>query len=168
MYTILIVEDEPDMAELMAEMVEDRGDCDAVLAQNGVAALDVLRKYQRGFGLVRSAIDCILLDWRMPKMNGPEFLKALRIKEHKRMVAKHHIPVIMTSAYHDLEKLDIATDPIYGMAAAYLVKPVEQDDLNEKLDRILIDNQANELVTLTRDAHEAVRQASLEHLRDFA
>lgn len=150
MYNILIVEDEVEMANIVSEMVKTRGDCNPIVAHNGKAALQTMRKYERGLGFLNSAIDCILLDWQMPEMNGHQFLKALRKLESRRMF-RRFVPVVIVSAYNDMEKWSYATDSQLGMAAGHLVKPIVQAELMDTLDMILLGKDNECLVDLTRE-----------------
>lgn len=65
--TLLIVDDNPDCRCILTAICAHHG-YDCVEAENGVAALALLQ---------RNAIDLILLDYEMPRMNGCEFLEAL-------------------------------------------------------------------------------------------
>src|SRR6185295_19090908 len=65
--TILVVDDDSELSELMASILEDEG-YQAVAVENGQVALDYLKK---------SPAPCvILLDLMMPSMNGWEFRDA--------------------------------------------------------------------------------------------
>ncbi|RKH62243.1 response regulator [Corallococcus llansteffanensis] len=66
---VLVVEDDEDVRAAVAEILEGEG-YEVVVAANGREALDEL---------VHVASPClILLDLRMPVMDGPEFLRRLR------------------------------------------------------------------------------------------
>ena len=64
---ILIVEDEKNLAQAYQTILSTHG-YDVVLAYNGEEALEALKD---------GMPDLILLDMKMPKMNGLEFLRAL-------------------------------------------------------------------------------------------
>jgi CheY-like chemotaxis protein len=64
----LIVEDEPDVAATLCELVEREG-FDVVLAQDGGQALDAVGEGE---------FDLIFSDVRMPVLNGPQLLERLR------------------------------------------------------------------------------------------
>jgi two-component system, chemotaxis family, chemotaxis protein CheY len=65
---ILVVDDEPSLLQTVVEILQDEG-YDVLVAANGAEALDVLA--QRAPAL-------ILLDMRMPLMDGWQFAAALR------------------------------------------------------------------------------------------
>ena len=66
---ILIAEDDNTTAMLLTRVLKKAGH-DVVRVADGVAALESVKK-DRSF-------DAILTDWMMPKMNGIEFLTAIR------------------------------------------------------------------------------------------
>lgn len=85
MQTILVVEDDAEIRELLAEMLVDAGYAVAEAA-NGQEALDYLR---RGDG----APSLILLDLMMPVLSGPELLEIMAADE-----ALSALPVVVISA----------------------------------------------------------------------
>ena len=93
--TILVVDDHPITREPLARLLRHEG-YDAVCAANGVEALDALQH-----GGAAATADLILLDLVMPKMNGVEFLKALRSDVRWRSV-----PVIALTGSLDPHQLN--------------------------------------------------------------
>jgi CheY-like chemotaxis protein len=79
--TLLIVDDDAACRVLLTTLLSHYG-YDCVEAENGVAALALLR---------RNTIDLIILDYEMPSMNGCEFLEEL-----ERTVA-HPPPAVMVT-----------------------------------------------------------------------
>jgi CheY-like chemotaxis protein len=67
---VLVVDDDPDDRERAAEVIAAEGYA-VVEADDGAAALDLLRA-------MKEVPAAILLDWRMPRMNGEGLLGALR------------------------------------------------------------------------------------------
>ena len=65
---VLVVEDDPDIRDILGEVLAERG-FDALVAANGREAIDAIHR----FGTRPSAI---VLDLRMPVMDGAEFLAA--------------------------------------------------------------------------------------------
>ena len=107
---ILVVEDDSDVREAMAVMLDTAG-YSVVEAEHGREALDRLRSGS-GFGL-------ILLDLFMPEMNGWAFLV-----EHARDPELATVPIVVMSADPDAARR--AKEP--GVVAR-LVKPIEFDRL---------------------------------------
>ena len=83
--TILIVEDDPDAREALSELVEVSG-YPVVCAENGLAALDKIRNWEASPAL-------ILLDLRMPVMDGHAFLQQAR--NDSRI---ENVPIIVITA----------------------------------------------------------------------
>ncbi|AKQ63379.1 Phosphate regulon transcriptional regulatory protein PhoB (SphR) [Myxococcus hansupus] len=87
--TILLVEDEPDLREMLAELLE-LSDYQVVQAANGQVALDLLGTMPRP--------TLILLDLMMPVMDGHELVR------HLRADARYQgVPVLMLTAHFSVE-----------------------------------------------------------------
>ncbi|WP_153767141.1 PAS domain-containing hybrid sensor histidine kinase/response regulator [Endozoicomonas sp. OPT23] len=82
-FTVLIVDDIKINRDLLRDIVEDSG-FNTVEASNGVEALEILEK---------QSIDLVLLDIRMPKMDGFEVIA--RIRQHPSLQL---LPVIAVTA----------------------------------------------------------------------
>lgn len=108
---ILVVEDDPDVAEMLAEILELNG-YSTVTVGNGQEALDKLR---RAASLPR----LILLDLMMPVMDGMQF-RAAQQSDPKLA----DVPVILVSAHVGVRQL--ATEL---RAVGWLQKPVDLDTL---------------------------------------
>lgn len=113
---ILLVDDEREFVRILSERLRFRG-IEVRVAFNGSEALSVMR---------RESIDAVVLDVRMPGIDGIETLRRMKILSSET-------PVILLTGHASLEAA------IKGMrygASAYLVKPVELPDLLEKLDSV--------------------------------
>jgi two-component system, cell cycle response regulator CpdR len=76
--TVLLVDDDPLVRWLTAEMLEDLG-CQVVTAENGWEALDLLRRHRE--------IQILLTDINMPGMDGYELArKALDVRRDLRIL----------------------------------------------------------------------------------
>ncbi len=111
--TILIVDDEPDNLDIICAHLEN-SNYSLVRATNGGDAWSILETDPTGF-------DTIILDRRMPGMNGMQLLK--NIKESDLM---KHVPVVMQTA--KAENQDIV-EGLKAGAYYYLTKPYEGDVL---------------------------------------
>src|SRR3990172_1207249 len=106
---ILIVDDEPDMRLAVKNVLKLRG-YDVFEAGDGPSALETLTKED---------INLILLDVRLPGMDGIEVLeKARKIKSE--------VPVVMISGYGHIQS---AVDVMKLGASEYLQKPFENAQL---------------------------------------
>ncbi len=88
-------------------------------ASNGLEALDVLEKNRD--------INMIFLDIKMPIMDGIEFLENLKSRHNF-----NYIPVVVltTDETRKEEALNLG-------AFDFIVKPIHQRDINEKIDKAL-------------------------------
>jgi CheY-like chemotaxis protein len=114
---VLVVEDEPTIQELLVMFLELEGYAVQAVA-DGHAALDVLHTHPMPC--------CILLDMRMPIMDGPAFVLALRNDPQFA-----HIPIIAMSAQADVVEMEADIE-----AAAYLEKPFGLATLHAQLQRV--------------------------------
>ena len=105
MFRILIVEDEPDIGELLQTYLEHAGYVTR-LAQEGQSALTLF--YQETF-------DLVLLDLMLPKMDGYTVCQAIR--------EQSDVPVIMVTALDSEEhQLQGFRQPRYGRKSHYPYK----------------------------------------------
>jgi two-component system chemotaxis response regulator CheY len=114
---LLIVEDDPDLALVTADVLDAAG-YDTTIAGDGLAALDRLR------GGARPAV--ILLDMSMPVLDGFGFRA-----EQARSPEFAAIPVIAVTADGDARRKARAIS-----ADGYLVKPVSIDTLLAEVARV--------------------------------
>jgi CheY-like chemotaxis protein len=116
--TILLAEDNPKDVELTLEALGDYNLAnEVVVVSNGEAALDYL--HRRGAYADRSPENpaLVLLDLKMPKVDGLEVLREIKSNEALRV-----IPVVMLSSSREERDLLVS----YGLGVnAYVVKPVK-------------------------------------------
>jgi two-component system phosphate regulon response regulator PhoB len=117
--TILVVEDEPAIQELIAYNLRQAGH-EPMRADSAEQALD----------LVRNALpDLVLLDWMLPGQSGIEFAK--RMKADKRT---REVPIIMLTARAEEH------DKLLGLetgADDYITKPFSPRELNARIKAVL-------------------------------
>ena len=117
--TILVVEDEPAIQELIAYNLKQAGHL-ALRADNAEQALV----------LVANALpDLVLLDWMLPGLSGIEFARRLRADKRTRA-----IPIIMLTARSDEQ------DKLQGLetgADDYITKPFSPRELNARIKALL-------------------------------
>ena len=115
---ILLVEDSPNDVELTLTALEKNRIANGVdVVTDGAAALEYL--FRRGGHADRAEPDpvVVLLDLKLPKVDGLEVLQAIRADERLRA-----LPVVMLTSSR--EERDIVRS--YGLGVnAYVVKPVD-------------------------------------------
>ncbi len=117
--SVLIVDDCATTRRLVGLYLKQEGFA-LVQAENGLEALEKL---------AQAPVDLVITDMNMPRMDGVSLTRAL-----KQDQAYASIPVVM------LTTEDAATEREHGMAAgaaAYLVKPVNQQLLVREVKRVL-------------------------------
>jgi CheY-like chemotaxis protein len=126
---ILLVEDDPKDIELtIAALSEHNLANEIAVARDGVEAMDYL--YRRGSFAQRPADNpaVIMLDLKMPRMDGLQVLQQLKGDEHLRL-----IPVVVLTSSR--ESLDL--QECYRLGAnAYVVKPVRFIEFVEAVKQI--------------------------------
>ena len=145
---ILIVDDEPDIALILKLQLEDAG-YETVRAQDGVEALEAVK---------REKFSLIMLDIKMPRVDGLEVLSRVDVKE---------TPVVMMTA-HGSE--DIAVDTLHRGALDYISKPFETEEMLQKVKRAIgIQKTKKENERLSRQLDEERRkmEAVLQGMADL-
>ncbi|MFA5088568.1 MAG: response regulator [Candidatus Omnitrophota bacterium] len=111
-YKILIADDEPEVVEIMAKKIREKGYV-VLTAGDGEDAWEKIQK---------ESPDIILLDLNMPKLDGFDVLKKMR--EHSP--GQKWQPVIIISARNKLEDMQKG----FALEADhYLTKPCEISDI---------------------------------------
>lgn len=119
--TILLVEDDPMDVELTIEALSEFNLANSVIAVgDGVEAMEYLRYEGEFKNRSKGNPAVILLDIKMPRMDGIAVLKAIRDDENLKT-----IPVVMLSSSRE----DPDLKKCYELTAnAYVVKPVDFKD----------------------------------------
>lgn len=117
---ILLAEDNENDAELTLRALRKRNLANHVVwVKDGAAALD----YLLGPAASAPLPKVVLLDLKMPKVDGLEVLRRLRGEERTKL-----IPVVVLTSSH--EEADIVKSYELG-ANSFIVKPVEFDSFSE-------------------------------------
>jgi len=122
--SVLIVDDDKDIVNFI-EINLKKADFNVLKAHDGIEALKVIRK---------EIPDLVLLDIRMPKMNGYEVMEIL--KNDKKL---RNIPIIIMTAYD----LDCEKTEVLNLAVGKVSKPFSMKMLTSKINETLIQGQKN-------------------------
>jgi DNA-binding response OmpR family regulator len=117
--TIVIVEDDPDTAEMFAEMIRLMGHS-VFQVYRGTQAIGLIAEVKPS---------AVILDWKMSDISG------LEVMQHIRRDAKlAKIPIIMVSAKNLPSDIELALN---SGASIYLTKPVGYKDLENAIQKVL-------------------------------
>lgn len=115
--SILVVDDEAKMRRLLEIMLTQMG-YEVLQAADGLDAIEALASH---------AVDLVITDLRMPRLDGISLLRQLR-EQH------NEIPVIVVTAYGTVES---AVDAMKYGASDYIVRPFEIDAVEAAVQRAL-------------------------------
>lgn len=123
--TILIVDDEEDILESLRDLFQVAlEDVDCRIAPDGPSALEILAD---------EPIDLIVSDYKMPGMNGLQFMEKARAKAPQ-------VPRVMMTAFPDL---DIAIQAINeARIETFFTKPLDPDKVIDAVRQILQQRRA--------------------------
>jgi len=133
---VMIVDDEAPFVETMAKRLGKR-DLNVISAFSGQEALEILDKHRN--------VDVVILDVKMPGMDGIEALKQMKS-------AYPLIEVVMLTAHATVES---AIEGMRFGAFDYLMKPCDMEQLMGKV---------NEATRKKRDHEEKIREAHVKEI----
>ena len=142
---VLIVDDSEENQMILEEICKNLG-YDSELAENGKQALETLRI---------NPFDCILLDIKMPIMNGIELLEILKRDENLKI-----IPVIMVTGIEDSKSI---VDCFSKGADDYITKPFENEILGARIKGVI---QRHEVYLREKELVEKTFFGSVKLLSD--
>ncbi len=116
---VLLVDDEPMVREVGRQFLERLG-CQVLEAANGQQALDIFLRAQDN-------IDCVLLDYTMPGMDGLETMQRLK-------TIRNDATIIISSGYTRQQLEDLFADSVPD---DFIQKPFQMKALREKLNRAI-------------------------------
>ena len=119
MAVILVIEDDPDTCEIMRTALARAGH-EPTCAPNGYEALGTLTSLNP---------ELIILDLRMPVMDGESFLKVMR-----SYLRWYHVPVIVVSA---AEASELERVVEFDVAEVFCKASFDLSDLSARVDEVL-------------------------------
>lgn len=130
MIEILLVEDNPRDAELIIRALTKRNLANHLVhVEDGSEALDFLFNRGKYEGQINHALPkIVLLDLKLPKVNGLEVLKEIKLRESTRS-----IPVVIVTSSAEDPDVKLA----YELGAnSYVVKPVNFEAFTEVMSNL--------------------------------
>ena len=119
---VLIIDDDPDIQLITSEALNSLTDYEVISSENSADALEIAR---------RETPDVILLDYNMPQIDGPTFLRKLKADDDENL---NRIPVIFFTGESDPS----LHESLLAMGAKGVIKkPFSFRELPEALNRIL-------------------------------
>ena len=125
--SVLIVDDEPMVCDLLREDLNERG----YLCTTALSGNDALTS------LAKQDFDVVLLDIRLPGMSGMEVLRRIR----RTWFNHSDIATIMITAVNDI---NTAVDAMKLGASDYIVKPFELDEVDTSIRQAIEAKQATQ------------------------
>jgi len=122
-FSILVVDDEPDVAEMFRQRFRREVRQGTYVLHFAASAGEALDKLADG---IRPQLIVILSDINMPGMDGLTLLREIKTR-------RADLPVMMVTAYGDEERRRRATE---AGAHEFLTKPVDFNFLKEQLRRL--------------------------------
>jgi len=122
LHILLVEDDKVDQMTVKRVLKNININNDLVIRQNGLEALDYLNDP------VNRTPSFILLDLNMPKMNGIEFLKIIKIDPRLKLIPV----VVMTTSHEQNDRLESFGHQVAG----YMVKPVDYNQFSSVMKAI--------------------------------
>ncbi len=140
---ILIVEDEAGIVQFLKQGLEEEG-YQVSAALDGITGLELYKK---------SSFDLVLLDWMLPKMNGLELCKTIRLKDSET-------PIIFLSAKDTLQE---TIEGLKSGANDYIKKPFSFEELLERIKIHFRNRNQNEILKLgSIEINTSLHQVTVE------
>lgn len=130
---ILAVDDDPIALELLKVLLKQAGHKNAVFAESGAEALDILRRSRKDY-------DCLIFDINMPEMDGIELCAEVRT-----MPKFARTPVLMLTARSDFAAI---AEAFRAGANDYVTKPFDVADINSRLDVAIRMSKSHEMLPI--------------------
>lgn len=141
--SILIVDDEEDIADLLVGIVEKHGH-KAIACSNGKTALDILKK---------GGVDLLITDLKMPGMSGIELI------EKARQANNTEVEIIVITGYGTME---IFLEAIRMGVSDFILKPIDMDQFVNSINRVMEKRNLTEsLIARTQQLLQAEKMATV-------
>lgn len=132
-HNLMIVDDEPIVRKSLSDWLKEEG-FDILTAEDGYKAIELIEKEK---------VDCVILDLKMPGIDGIQVLKEIKAR-------RPDTKVIMITAYGTIQN---AVEAMKIGATDYITKPFDPEEIVESIKRAL---------SLTATKFEIVQEAITE------
>lgn len=126
--SILVVDDNAFMRNIVRSLLTSIGVKKVFEAPDGIAGLELIRSEMP---------DVVILDWEMPMLNGPEFVRIVR---SPGVFPLPDIPIIMLTAHGERWRI---VEAVRLGVNEFLCKPVSAKSLHERFVSILLKPRAS-------------------------
>ncbi len=151
---LLVVDDSEEIRDMLSRRLMRQGH-DVMTAENGCQALELIKQHE---------VDLMLLDIKMPEMNGFQVLRHLKSEDTWR-----NLPVIMISA---LDDMDSVVRCIEMGAEDYLIKPFDPVLLKARINACLEKKRLREkeisLMRARLEIADAIKESINKTISDVA
>jgi two-component system response regulator RpfG len=131
MSTILIIDDQQTSRQILKQLVSN-------IEQN-INLHDFANPVEALAWTVKNQVDLVLIDYKMPEMNGVEFIRKFR-----KNPASAHVPVIMVTS---IEDRNIRYDALGAGATDFLMKPVDHNECRARCRNMLTQHQQYKIIS---------------------
>lgn len=141
---ILVYDLDNKLVDEIAAEIGATGLYTSINTYNESNAMDVIRQYDRGFGLLTNKLSCIITGWNNHKKPSDQFLYRLRKIERNKPL-RTETPVLIVTEDHREDLKKRALDTSQGAACGYLHNDTFRDDLADMLHQIVFQKRAKEV-----------------------
>jgi two-component system response regulator RpfG len=131
MSKILIIDDQLTSRQILKQLVGT--------IEQGVELHDFANPVEALAWTIRNPADLVLVDYKMPEMNGVEFIRKFRTNP-----ASGHVPVIMVTS---IEDRSVRYDALEAGATDFLMKPVDHHECRARCKNMLIQHQQYKIIS---------------------
>ncbi len=131
MSTILIIDDQLTSRQILKQLV-------STIEQN-IAVHDFANPLEALTWTANHPVDLVLVDYKMPEMNGVEFIRKYRMNP-----SSAHVPVIMVTS---IEDRNIRYEALGVGATDFLMKPVDHHECRARCRNLLTQHQQYKIIS---------------------
>ena len=131
MTTILIVDDQLTSRQILKQLVSK--------IEQDLALHDYANPVEALAWSIKNPVDLVLVDYKMPEMNGIEFIRKFRLNP-----ASSHVPVIMVTS---IEDRNVRYEALEVGATDFLMKPVDHHECRARCRNMLIQHQQYKIIS---------------------